>query len=248
MERIRRNKAVNEIENFGYKPSAHHDNFNPIISSKSSTTNSENDHFEKSSRMSSESVNRLIQDVRANVLKRDDKQKAMDLSNMGESVMFDDSSSFSLSHLQSNNQGRQGQIIDVQSIINDFRQKNPQEVPRRGRRVKNNFSNHDLSDSHLFSPFNRLDMSARSSELSSIAHKSRNSGEGFPEISLLPVSNFYKNLSQSYSSGNMQIGQNKSSLLQSILTKVRKVKFRPSLKKSNLIFLIYILVNKKSFK
>lgn len=34
-------------------------------------------------------------------------------------------------------QGRQGPIIDVQSIIADFRQKNPQDIPRRGRRLKN---------------------------------------------------------------------------------------------------------------
>lgn len=210
IERIRRHRAVVEIEGFGYKPSQ--DSFNRIVSSKSSTTNSENDHFDKSSRMSSESVSRLIQDVRANVLKREDKQRALDLSNSGD---YDESSSFSLSsHLQPN-QGRQGQIIDVQSIINDFRQKNPQEVPRRGRRVKNNYTNNSVlsENHHIFSPFNRIEMNSRTNDVS-ISSKTSSS---FPEVSLLPVSNFYKNLSQS--AGNSQVGQ-KSSLLQSILTKV----------------------------
>lgn len=216
MERIRRHRTVVEIEGFGFKPSQ--DNFNRIVSSKSSTTNSENDHFEKSSRMSSESVSRLIQDVRANVLKRDEKQRALDLSNIGDSTIYDENSSFSLSsHLQPN-QGRQGQIIDVQSIINDFRQKNPQEVPRRGRRVKNSYTNNSgLSENrHIFTPFNRIEINARTSDQHINTSSKTNSG-GFPEVSLLPVSNFYKNLSQS--AGNSQIGQ-KSSLLQSILTKV----------------------------
>jgi outer membrane biosynthesis protein TonB len=197
MERIRRHRAVVDIESFGYKPT--HDN--PIISSKSSTTNSENDHFEKASRMSTESVSRLIQDVRANVLKREEKQRIENHLNVNDSN-YDDSNPFA-----QQNQGRQGQIIDVQSIINDFRQKNPQEIPRRGRRFKNSFGGHSMDGQ---SPYNRMEVNARNESY-------KNNSQGFPEVSLLPVNSFYKNLPQS--SGGSPFGQ-KSSLLQSILTKV----------------------------
>lgn len=207
MERIRRHRAVVDIESFGYKPI--HDN--PIVSSKSSTTNSENDHFEKSSRMSSESVSRLIQDVRASVLKREQKQRIENhiSMNVNEST-FDESNPFAhLQNLQAN-QGRQGQIIDVQSIINDFRQKNPQEIPRRGRRFKSSFGGHNSLESQ--STFNQM-------EISSLTNESfKNNSPGFPEVSLLPVNSFYRSLPQT--SVNSPFGQ-KSSLLQSILTKVR---------------------------
>lgn len=37
---------------------------------------------------------------------------------------------------QFNNNGRQGQIKDVKSIIADYRQRHPEIVPKRGRRMK----------------------------------------------------------------------------------------------------------------
>lgn len=63
-------------------------------------------------------------------------------------------------------QGRQGPIIDVQSIIADFRQKNPQDIPRRGRRLKNvgdlqsQLHGHSLQQSAT-SPFNGNSFSAK---------------------------------------------------------------------------------------
>lgn len=36
--------------------------------------------------------------------------------------------------------GRQGPIKDVRSIIDDYRQKHPETVPRRGRRLKGMFN------------------------------------------------------------------------------------------------------------
>ncbi|XP_055855246.1 uncharacterized protein LOC129918644 isoform X2 [Episyrphus balteatus] len=44
--------------------------------------------------------------------------------------------------------GRQGPFKDVRSIIADFRQQHPEVVPRRGRRVKTNNNNSNLSDSN----------------------------------------------------------------------------------------------------
>lgn len=41
---------------------------------------------------------------------------------------------------QANNKlqfGRQGPIKDVKSLIDDYRQRNPEVIPRRGRRMKN---------------------------------------------------------------------------------------------------------------
>lgn len=216
MERIRRHKAVIEIETFGYKPQESNV-CNLMVSSKSSTTtNSENEHYDKSSRMSSESVNRLIQDVRANVLKREDKQRIEELSasiNMGES--FSDCNAFNLHNLSQANQGRQGQIIDVQSIINDFRQKNPQEIPRRGRRMKNSFGNNFFIENQIQSQLNKSDKSNSATDFNNSIKS--NYSHGFPEVSLLPVNNFYKNISNA--AGTSQYGP-KSSLLQSILTKV----------------------------
>lgn len=192
LETIRRHRAVMEIETFGKVPdnSCSNNNNHPVISSKSSTTtNSETDHYEKQLRMTSDSVSRLIQDVRASMLKRDEKQ--------------DES-------FNSVQQGRQGQIIDVQSIINDFRQKNPQEIPRRGRRMKGSFGYENQSS---------LDYSSNGHEFNSTAKSSGSGSGGYPEVSLHPVHNLYKNL------GNVQAGPHfsggqRSSLLQSILTKV----------------------------
>jgi hypothetical protein len=236
LERTRRHKAVIEIETFGFKPSSDNLTSNLMISSKSSTTtNSENENFDKSSRMSSEAINRYVQDVRVNVLKKEDKQqqqhhlqqRSMDefssSANMNESL----NDLHNLSQANSQAAGRQGQTIDVQSLIKDFRQKNPQEIPRRGRRMKSSFGNSFMMESPLQSHFNKSDMrlsNAQSEFNNSI--KSNHSSGGFPEISLLPVNNFYKNLSMNSSSsnnnnpGSSNYSGQKSSLLQSILTKV----------------------------
>lgn len=214
MERIRRHRAVNDIENFGFKPSQENlqSNSNILISSKSSTTNSENEPYERSSKLNSETVNRLIQDVRTNVLKKEKKNDDFSSSaNVNDS--FDDSSSYGINmqgfqSSNSNIQGRQGQIIDVQSIINDFRQKNPQEIPRRGRRMKGSFDGNYMMENQMqSSPYTKNDKSYSTVK--------SNSPSGFPEVSLLPVNNFYKN----HSNASSSFGQ-KSSLLQSILTKV----------------------------
>lgn len=212
MDTIRRHRAVMEIETFGFKPEPAGTNSHPVISSKSSTTtNSETDLYDKHFRMSSESVSRLIQDVRATMLKRDDKQRGDDLgagSNAGENSLASQWNS-----LQANSaQGRQGQIIDVQSIINDFRQKNPQEIPRRGRRMKSSFGSGFYEGQQ-----------DNSHDFTSSTMKSNQSG--YPEVSLHPVNvhNMYKNLvnsSVASGSGVNPFSGQKSSLLQSILTKV----------------------------
>lgn len=213
MDTIRRHRAVMDIETFGFKPEAAGTNSHPVNSSKSSTTtNSETDLYDKHFRMSSESVSRLIQDVRATMLKRDDKQRGEDLgagSNAGENSLASQ-----WNNLQANSaQGRQGQIIDVQSIINDFRQKNPQEIPRRGRRMKSSFGGGFYEGQQ-----------ENTNEFTNSTMKSNQSG--YPEVSLHPVSvhNMYKNLvNSSVASGsgvNPFASVQKSSLLQSILTKV----------------------------
>lgn len=212
MDTIRRHRAVMEIETFGFKPDVAGTNSHPVISSKSSTTtNSETDLYDKHFRMSSESVSRLIQDVRATMLKRDEKQRGDDLgavSNTGDGSLASQWNS-----LQANSaQGRQGQIIDVQSIINDFRQKNPQEIPRRGRRMKGSFGSGFYEGQQ-----------DNSHDFTSSTMKSNQSG--YPEVSLHPVSvhNMYKNLvnsSVASGSGANPFTGPKSSLLQSILTKV----------------------------
>ena len=215
METIRRHRAVVEIETFGFKPEASGSSARPIVSSKSSTTtNSEND--DKHFRMSTESVSRLIQDVRASMLKREDNNNA---SSAGENSQW--------SAMQANSaQGRQGQIVDVQSIINDFRQKNPQEIPRRGRRMKSSYGgyydNQQMNDDSRSSrnEFNP-NVTNSTNEFSSTMKSNQS---GYPEVSLLPVHNLYKNLSNNLNtasgSGVGHFSGQKSSLLQSILTKV----------------------------
>lgn len=223
METIRRHRAVTEIETFGYKPETAGNNSHPVISSKSSTTtNSETDHYEKHNRMSSESVNRLIQDVRASMLKRDEKQRVEDLAATGDGSFDNHSLASQWNSLQgAGAQGRQGQIIDVQSIINDFRQKNPQEIPRRGRRMKNSFGG-GYYDQNSQADENRSFFSNASNNIHDYSNVVKNnSGSGYPEVSLHPVHNLYKNLSNSPGpSGGAHFGGQKSSLLQSILTKV----------------------------
>lgn len=219
MERIRRHRAVTDIENFGYKPAqdgGHHSSGsgNVLVSSKSSTTNSENDHYDRSSKLTSESVSRLIQDVKANVLKKE-QQRIDDYSaGLNTNDSYDDNSSFALnSHMQ--NFGRQGQTIDVQSIINDFRQKNPQEIPRRGRRVKNSFESNFMNETQ--SQLGKIEQRSNN-----VLLKSNTSSGGFPEVSLVPVNNFYKNHSNPPAS--LSPFTQKSSLLQSILTKQQTTK------------------------
>lgn len=82
MERLRRHRAVMEIEHFGMKPVVASDTTatnNPLISSKSSTTKSskstisETENFEK--QLQTDSVKRLIEDVKASMLKRDTKMR-----------------------------------------------------------------------------------------------------------------------------------------------------------------------------
>lgn len=229
LERIRRHRAVMEIETFGCKPSTETNAVNnpihPAMSSKSSTTtNSEHDL-----RMTNDSVSRLIYDVRASMLKRDGKQRndgtATASSNASIIDSFtDNNSSINAASTSVNSsglpQGRQGPIIDVQSIINDFRQKNPQEIPRRGRRMKNSFGSGGLYESQQQDDNNYKSNS--NGDYNDLIKSSRHSG-GYPEVSLLPVQNFYKNLNNSASSsasGSGLYGDQKSSLLQSILTKV----------------------------
>lgn len=234
METIRRHRAVMEIDTFGYKPEANAGNNSnhPVISSKSSTTtNSEADHYEKHFRMSSESVSRLIQDVRASMLKRDEKQRFEELTGVTNSTGGDgafDANSFSSqwNSLQGGGpQGRQGQIVDVQSIINDFRQKNPQEIPRRGRRMKGSYGGSFFDNQQMQMEENRA---SRNDFMPNVTNNSSHdfnnaikANAGYPEVSLHPVQNLYKNLSSSPgSSGAAHFSGQKSSLLQSILTKV----------------------------
>lgn len=57
---------------------------------------------------------------------------------------------FSLQELNVNSQefktGRQGPILDVKSLIADYRQKHPETVPRRGRRLKSVLNNSNQSE------------------------------------------------------------------------------------------------------
>jgi hypothetical protein len=157
------------------------------------------------------------------MLKRDEKQRTDEQTGDGS---FDSNSQWN--NLQAAGaQGRQGPIINVQSIINDFRQKNPQEIPRRGRRMKNSFGG-----GYFEGQQSQMDeiRSGRNDFMSSANNNSNNSNDfsnslktnsGYPEVSLHPVQNLYKNLSSSPgSSGAASFSGQKSSLLQSILTKV----------------------------
>lgn len=222
MERVRRHRAVMEIETFGYKPELNVNNIHPIISSKSSTTtNSEGENFDKHLRLSNESVNRLIQDVRASIIKRDEqqRQRVEDSAILSESVF--DNNSWSSLQMGSTSQGRQGQIVDVQSIINDFRSRNPQEIPRRGRRVKS--LNHSYFDGT--NPNNdelHNDRSEFSNFGGDFTSRPNRSSDQFPEVSLHPVHQnlYHKNNLTVPGEISYGVGTQKSSLLQSILTKV----------------------------
>lgn len=216
MEKVRRHRAVMEIETFGCKPETSGNNVHPnMISSKSSTTtNSEGENYDKGLRISNESVSRLIQGARASIMRQNERQR------IEESALLNENAYDSTWNIQNNSiQGRQGQIVDVQSIINDFRQKNPQEIPRRGRRVKS-VNSSGLFESHLS---NHDEGHSLKEEFSSLSQdfsngKTNRSSNSFPEVSLHPVhQNMYKN-HQDFVGGTP-----KSSLLQSILTKVIRV-------------------------
>ena len=143
----------------------------------------------------------MIQDVRENVLKKEKLKIDDSVSNLNDN--FEECSNMFQSSL---NQGRQGQTIDVQSIINDFRQKNPQEIPRRGRRMKSSFPNsYFLSNQTQYAK-------GDDNKINNPPDHTSTKSNAFPEVSLLPVNSYYKTHSPQY-------GQ-KSSLLQSILTKV----------------------------
>ncbi len=82
-------------------------------------------------------------------------------------------------HLNGNHQvGRQGAIKDVKSIIEAFRQKNPERAPRRGRRLKPPVGN---CDGTVTSPrssdgiLTRQSVEGRVSELGLLLAKDRNS-------------------------------------------------------------------------
>jgi hypothetical protein len=106
-------------------------------------------------------------------------------------------------------QGRQGPIKTVQSIIADFRQNNPQDIPRRGRRVKN-------SSGHLNN--NSFDRKNNNGD-----YLMERGGEGLPEVSLYPVQQqqFFGGVGGGLGAMAGGGGQNSSSLLHGILTKVR---------------------------
>lgn len=54
-------------------------------------------------------------------------------------VMMNGGASSAAASMQNTQTGRQGPIKDVKSIIDDYRQKHPEGVPRRGRRLKGTF-------------------------------------------------------------------------------------------------------------
>lgn len=72
--------------------------------------------------------------------------------------------------------GRQGPIKDVKSLIDDFRQRHPEVVPRRGRRMKNinqNIYSGDNSNAGN-SDSNDALVTDRSTELGMLLSKARN--------------------------------------------------------------------------
>ncbi|CAO1339910.1 unnamed protein product [Diamesa tonsa] len=247
MERLRRHRAVMEIEHFGIKPVVASDTTatnNPLISSKSSTTKSskstisETENFEK--QLQTDSVKRLIEDVKASMLKRDSKirmEMESDYNSYG-----DANNSFGANAAANNSnnlsQGRQGPIIDVQTLINDFRQKNPQEIPRRGRRMKNYYGSGGNGggggSSGYYGEHQQEPQSHRSGNNSFMkTTNGSNNGDyienkpqqnrrpSYPEVSLHPVQRYYENISNmsSYSSLPPTPQAQSTSLLHGILTK-----------------------------
>lgn len=80
-------------------------------------------------------------------------------------------------HLNGHHQvGRQGAIKDVKSIIEDFRQKNPERAPRRGRRLKGcNSDGTGTSPRSTDGILTRQSVEGRVSELGLLLGKERNS-------------------------------------------------------------------------
>lgn len=126
----------------------------------------------------------------------------------------------------------------MQTLINDFRQKNPQEIPRRGRRMKNYYGagGGGGSSSGYYGDHQQEPQSHRSANNSYMkTTNGSNNGDyienkpqqnrrpSYPEVSLHPVQRYYENLSNmsSYSSSAPTPQAQSTSLLHGILTKVR---------------------------
>lgn len=149
-------------------------------------------------------------------------------------------------HLSQSNQlqvGRQGVIKDVKSIIADYRQKHPEQVPRRGRRLKNipgsSYDGITITNKSGSSRMPELgfllgEQQQQQSQQNSVA--SNLSKNSYPEVTLHPVMNSSSasgsNADVNHSAGNNSGGgaanqsQNNSSnanstnsLLHGILTK-----------------------------
>ncbi|XP_055531097.1 nestin-like isoform X2 [Wyeomyia smithii] len=142
-------------------------------------------------------------------------------------------------HHQSANQlqvGRQGVIKDVKSIIADYRQKHPEQVPRRGRRLKN-IPNYDGGKGAPGSAAARMTelsllLAAAEQQQQSQQNAAANLSKGaYPEVTLHPVMNSNStsgtNAEMNHTSGSHTNGTNQSqtsnsstnSLLHGILTK-----------------------------
>lgn len=91
--------------------------------------------------------------------------------------------------------GRQGAIKDVQSIIADFREKHPEQVPRRGRRLRPSFTMNDLTGEGGGTAGNSRPSSADSS------HSNSNS-----VITSTPITHSQTGNNQSMGSGAMSQG------------------------------------------
>ncbi|XP_052565138.1 uncharacterized protein LOC120417006 isoform X2 [Culex pipiens pallens] len=130
--------------------------------------------------------------------------------------------------------GRQGVIKDVKSIIADYRQKHPEQVPRRGRRLKNIPSYDGKGGSSADARMRELSFLLAAAERSSgggeSAVPSMGKGGAYPEVTLHPVMNSASsnstalpelNLSNGGTSANQSQAANSTSnsLLHGILTK-----------------------------
>lgn len=135
----------------------------------------------------------------------------------------------------------------MQTLINDFRQKNPQEIPRRGRRMKNYYgagggggSSSGYYGEHQQEPQSHRSVNAEQFKNSYMkTTNGSNNGDyienkpqqnrrpSYPEVSLHPVQRYYENLSNmsSYSSSAPTPQAQSTSLLHGILTKVNYLVF-----------------------
>ncbi|XP_058466566.1 MATH and LRR domain-containing protein PFE0570w-like isoform X2 [Malaya genurostris] len=147
-------------------------------------------------------------------------------------------SSSGINNHQQGNQlqvGRQGVIKDVKSIIADYRQKHPEQVPRRGRRLKNiPNSGYDKSGAaSAASRMTELSFLLAAAEQQSQQNAAANLSKGaYPEVTLHPVLNSNSNSGSNAVDMNQSAGSNTSvnqsqnnnnnstnSLLHGILTK-----------------------------